>query len=301
MRKILNLLGVTLSICFVVLMLVGCGGKSSEEKPVDDENVTQTSTNETPVTEETIKITAIGLEDPVTMVKNFAPLCDYLSKEIGKKVEFIPSSDYEKAVQGLEQGTVDIAHLGPVTYVQAHDKFKAEALVKAIEGKDTEYSSVIFVRDDSAVKDVKGLMGKKVAFGDKDSMSSNCAPKYLMYNEGVKESDLAEAKNFTSQDEVISQVLNKNYDAGAVKESIFEKNKDKGIKILGKQEHIPTFAITAREGLDAKLKEDIKNALLKLKDVEILKAVDKKYTGFTSVTDEDYAWVREAMVKLDIK
>ena len=297
MRKALKFLGVTLTICLLTLTFVACGANKSE----DNLPTNETQVNKTPVKEEIIKISAIGLEDPVTMVKNFEPLCVYLSKEIGKKVEFVPSSSYEKAVEGLEKGTIDIAHLGPVTYVQAHDKFNAEPLVKAVESGKTEYSSVIFVRDDSTIKDVTELKGKKMAFGDKDSMSSNCAPKYFMYNAGVMESDLAEARNFTSQDDVISQVLNKNFDAGTIKESIFEKNKDKGIKVIGTQENIPTFAITARAGLDAKLKEDLNNALLKLTDVEILKAVDKKYTGFTSVSDDDYTWVRDAMAKLNIK
>ena len=303
MKKVLKLVSLILVLSLTIFAFAACGAKPTVEKDVGSEEPVQDSRSDKEVksSDEVIKISAIGLEDPITMVKNFDPLCKYLSNEIGKEVKFVPSATYEDAVNKLKDGSIDMAHLGPVTYVQAHDGFGGEPLVKALEGGETEYSSVIFVRNDSSIKDVTELKGKKVAFGDKDSMSSNCAPKYFMFNKGVKESDLAAAVNHTSQDTVISNVLSKDFDAGTVKESIFEKNKDKGIRIIGKQEHIPTFPMTVRKEVDSKVKEDLKKALLKLTDTEILKAVDKKYTGFTEGSDADYAWVRDAMNKLGIK
>lgn len=303
MKKLAKLLSLLLVLSLALFSFSACGEEKSKKSSKSSKTSSEKSdrTNDAD-SKDTIKISAIGLEDPVKMVENFAPLCKYLKDEIGKDVEFVPVASYEKAVEGLENGTIDMAHLGPVTYVQAHDRFGAEALVKAIENGKTEYSSVIFVRNDSKITSVAELKGKKVAFGDKDSMSSNCAPKYFMYNKNVKESDLAEAKNFTSQDEVISQVIGKSFDAGTVKDSIFEKNKEeKGLKEIGRQDKIPTFAMTVRSGLDQEVKEKLKQALLKLKDTGTLSAVDKKYTGFTNVSDDDYAWVREAMEKLNIK
>ena len=297
MKKAVKLVSLFLILTMAMFVFVACGPKSSEESSTGSSTESQPETK----AEDIIKISAIGLQDPVKMVEQFTPFSQYLSKEIGKKVEFVPCADYAKVVEGLKNGTIDMAHLGPVTYVQAHDGFGGEALVKGIEKGKFEYSSVIFVRGDSPIKSVKELKGKKVAFGDKDSMSSNCGPKYFMFNNGVKVEDLAEAKNFTSQDEVVSQVVNKDYDAGTVKDSIFEKNKDKNLKEIGRQTNIPTFSMTVRPGLDAKVKEDLKKAMLKLTDTEILKGVDGKYTGFTEGKDSDYAWVREAMNKLGIK
>ena len=304
MKKVIKLVSLILVVSLTIFAFAACGAKPTETANVDSEepaNSTGKSVDNTEKSNEVIKISAIGLEDPATMVKNFDPLVKYLSKEIGKEVKFVPSATYEDAVNKLRDGSIDMAHLGPVTYVQARDGFGAEPLVKALEGGKAEYSAAIFVRNDSSIKDVTELKGKKVAFGDKDSMSSNCGPKYFMFNKGVKESDLAAAVNHTSQDTVVSNVLSKDFDAGTVKESIFEKNKDKGIRIIGKQEHIPTFAMTVRKEVDSKVKEDLKKALLKLTDTEILKAVDKKYSGFTDVSDTDYAWVRDAMNKLGIK
>ncbi len=306
MKKAVKLLSFILILSLAVFVFTACGASRTNEDSSGSSESTEENSSETESTpatksEDTIKISAIGLEDPAKMIENFKPLCDYLTSKIGKKVEFIPAATYEKAVEGLKDGTVDMAHLGPVTYVQAHDGFGAEALVKALEKGKTEYSSVIFTKKDSPITSVEQLKGKKVAFGDKDSMSSNCGPKYFMYNKGIKESDLAEAKNHTSQNDVIFAVLNGDFDAGTIKDGVFDKNKDKDIKEIGRQEHIPTFAMTARTGLDAKVKDDLKKALLELKDTEILKAVDKNYSGFTEVSDEDYAWVRDAMNKLGIK
>lgn len=308
MKKAVKLLSFILILSLAVFVFTACGASRTNEDSSGPSESTEESSSETESTsttssEDTIKITAIGLEDPAKMIENFNPLCEYLTQKIGKKVEFIPSANYEKAVEGLKDGTIDMASLGPVTYVQAHDGFGAEPIVKSLENGKASYESVIFVRKDSKISKVEDLKGKKVAFGDKDSMSSNCAPKYLMYNKGIKESDLAEAKNMTSQDDVITGVLNGDYDAGVAKSNVFDKNKDKGVgfKEIGRQGNIPTFPYTVRPGLDSKVKEDLKKALLELKDEKILKSIESKYTGFTEVSDEDYAWVRDAMNKLGIK
>jgi phosphonate transport system substrate-binding protein len=308
MKKAVKTLLLMLVLAMAAVTFAACGqSKTSEQTPSSEPTATQpVNTQNESSTKDTnsnnvIKISAIGLQDPVTMVKNFAPLCEYLSKETGKKVQFVPSASYEKAVEALKNGTVDMVHFGPVTYVQAHDGFGAEPLVKALEKGKASYSSITFVRSDSPLKDAKELKDKKFAFGDKDSMSSNCGPKYLLHKNGIKVADLAEAKNFTSQDQVVSQVLGKTFDVGAVKDGVFEKNKEKGLREIGRLTDIPTFAMTVRPGLDTKVKEDLKNALLKLTDVEILKHVDKNYTGFMNVSDSDYQSVREEMKALGIK
>ena len=302
MKKAVKTLLLMLVLVISAFAFTACGqSKPSEPTPLNDSVAQPGNTQNDTNSKDIIKISAIGLQDPVTMVKNFAPLCDYLSKETGKKVEFVPSGSYEKAVEALKTGTVDMAHLGPVTYVQARDGFGAEPIVKALEKGKASYSSITFVRSDSPIKDVKELKGKKFAFGDKDSMSSNCGPKYLLVANGIKETDLAEAKNFTSQDQVVSQVLGKTFDVGAAKDGVFEKNKEKGLREIGRLSDIPTFAMTVRPGLDVKVKEDLKNALLKLTDVEILKLVDKNYTGFMNVSDSDYQSTREQMKALGIK
>ena len=247
-----------------------------------------------------IKISAIGLEDAAKMVKNFTPLCKYLSEKTGAKVIFVPKPNYTAVVEALGNKSIDIASLGPVTYVQARNKYGVEPIVKAEENGHSIYSSIIFTRSDSPLSTLRDLKGKKVAFGDTESTSSNCAPKYLLKQNNINVSDLAQTKNFTSQDEVISVVISKEYDAGAIKESVFIRNQSKGLKILGKFSTIPTFPYVARKGFDPNLKLKVKKALLDLKDPAILQSIEKTYTGFNEVKDSEYGWIQPAMIIIGI-
>ena len=46
-----------------------------------------------------LRVTAIPDETPTELQRKFKPLGEYLEKEIGMKVEFIPVSDYPASVE----------------------------------------------------------------------------------------------------------------------------------------------------------------------------------------------------------
>ncbi len=305
MSKLLKLSSLMLVVALAVFLFTACGGKTPAAGPegqAGGEQIQNSDQSDQTGSKEIFTISAIGLEDPEIMVKNFKPLCDYLSEKINMEVRFKPAPTYENAVQWLRDGTIDMASLGPVTYVQAHDGFGGEAIVKALEGGEAFYESVIFVRKDSLISKLEDMKGKKMAFGDKDSCSSNLSPKYLYSKVGIFEKDFAEAKNITSQNDVIQAVISGEFHAGAVKAHVFDKHKNEGVglKEIARKTEIPTFPYTIRPGMDAQVKEKLKNALLEV-DEELAKTIEPKYTGFTDVSDEDYQWIREAMQMLGIK
>ncbi len=84
------------------------------------------------------------------------------------------------------------------------------------------------------------------------------------------------------------------YDAGALKQSTFNKlNKDGQLRIIHSFDNI-TKPWIARNGLEPKVFDAIKESLLNLKDPAVLKEL-KEATGFLPATDEDYKFVREGM------
>jgi phosphonate transport system substrate-binding protein len=66
-----------------------------------------------------LRVSAIPDESPTELQRKFRPLGEYLKKETGMEVLFIPVTDYAAVVEGLATNKLDLAWLGGFTYVQA--------------------------------------------------------------------------------------------------------------------------------------------------------------------------------------
>lgn len=251
---------------------------------------------------EMIKLGVVPLESPAQMYKKFYPLAEYLSKETGREVVFKLTSSFTDAVKDLGTGLADICYMTPSTYIEAHDKYGATLLAKAVR-KGLPYSHTIIVtRADSPVDSLEGLKGKSFAFGDRMSTSSYLVPRYMLEKAGVRLSDLSEYRFLGHHDDVAKAVLLGEFDAGGLRETTAFQYKDKGLKFLKVSDNIPEFNFCSKPGLDEDLSKKIKDALVAL-DVKsagsaaIICSIDNDYTGFMEARDSDYAAVREMVKK----
>ena len=124
------------------------------------------------------------------------------------------------------------------------------------------YRCVIVARDtDKEINELSDLKGKSVAFASKLSTSGNLAPLYHLYTEaGIELKDLARYKNFRYHDSVAREVLRGNFDAGAVIDSVANRFKNRGLKIIDVSEPIPGLPIVVRADVSPKLIEAIKKS-----------------------------------------
>src|SRR5690606_41792641 len=67
---------------------------------------------------ETLRVSAIPDEAPTELLRKFKPLGEYLEKELGMKVQFVPVADYPAVVEALATDRLDMAWLGGFTFVQ---------------------------------------------------------------------------------------------------------------------------------------------------------------------------------------
>ena len=58
-------------------------------------------------------------------VEQKAPLQAYLEKALGRPVRLVIPTNYNATVEGLGNGSLDIAYLGGLTYVKAHELYGA--------------------------------------------------------------------------------------------------------------------------------------------------------------------------------
>lgn len=79
-----------------------------------------------------LNIGLIPAEDNEEMVKKFKPTIEYLEKKLGTKVEPFVATDYSGVIEAMRSKKIDIAFLGPFSYVLAVDKADAEAFAVGV-------------------------------------------------------------------------------------------------------------------------------------------------------------------------
>lgn len=93
--------------------------------------------------------------------------------------DFILYSNYERQVDAQFNGTLDIAWNSPLAWVRANRMARArDQSVSAVAMRDTDcdLTSVLVVRNDSAIALPGDLIGKTIGFGAIDSPQANLIP-----------------------------------------------------------------------------------------------------------------------------
>jgi phosphonate transport system substrate-binding protein len=85
----------------------------------------------------------IPTEETIQELTIYKPVIDYLSKQTGKKIEFYMPTSYSTVVEAMVNKWVDVAVLGPYSYVIAHEK-DPDIIVFATYAKRPLYVAQIF-------------------------------------------------------------------------------------------------------------------------------------------------------------
>lgn len=255
--------------------------------------------------EAVLRFGVVPLESPAVMAKKLIPLCGYLSKKLGKPVELKVALNFDGAVKDIGENVTQLCYMTPSTYVEANRKYNVRVLAKALRDGKPYHHSVIVVRADSEIRSLADLRGGTFAFGDMKSTSSHIIPRAMLKNAGIDIEDLRFYDYLGHHDDVAKAVLNRDFDAGGVMESIAYKFKDQGLKVLQLSDEIPEFNICYSSSIDEKDLAVVKTSLISIsvstpEGEAILKAIDPGYTGFAAADDGDYNSIRIVMSKLGI-
>lgn len=252
----------------------------------------------------TVYFTAITLYHPIVMYQKYQPLMNYLTEHTPYKFELKLSQDYRDIIDFLKTNKVQVALLGGVTYLEAKKQFDVVPILKPVGANGKPFYRCVFITKDAnnKINKLSDLKGKSIAFASKLSTSGNLAPLYHLYSTtGITLNDLSGYKNFRYHDSVAREVLRENFDAGAVIDSVAERFKDKGIRIVGVSEptpEIPGLPIVVRADASPELVKAIKKALLSLnyknsKHRKMMEQWDEEFRyGFVEATDSDYDSIR---------
>jgi phosphonate transport system substrate-binding protein len=169
------------------------------------------------------RVSAIPDEAPTELQRKFKPLGQYLQDKIGRKIEFVPVTDYAASVEALVNKKVDMVWFGGFTFVQANIRSKeaVEPLVQRAE--DETFRSVFITPARSGIHQLEDLKGKTFAFGSPSSTSGHLMPRSFLLKAGVNPDKDMRVSFSGAHDATALAVAGGKVQAGALNISVWEK------------------------------------------------------------------------------
>jgi phosphonate transport system substrate-binding protein len=265
-----------------------------------------------------IKIYFTPSVDAKRITTNAKQLVEFLEKETGYYFTTAVPASFIAVVEAFGTKKADIAGLNTFSYLMAHEKYGAEALLRIVrDGNETSYKGQFITRFDSGIDSIPDINGRSFAFVDPSSTSGFILPSALMQRRGIKPSETVFAMR---HDNVVIMVYQKQVDAGATYyapphpetgeildarmrvQQQFPDVEGK-VKIIGFTEDIPNDPWVFRKDLEYEMKEKVIDALLKFVSTEYgQKAMYEIYdiVGLIPTKDSDYDVLRNMLREQNI-
>ncbi|MGZ3474295.1 MAG: phosphate/phosphite/phosphonate ABC transporter substrate-binding protein, partial [Polyangiales bacterium] len=103
----------------------------------------------------------------------------------GVAFDFALFSNYERQVEQLLKGHIDIAWNTPLAHVRVKRKTEGKSRSLGMRDSDRDFRSKIVVRKDSGITSIEQLAGKTLAVGSRDSTQARILPLQFLREAGV--------------------------------------------------------------------------------------------------------------------
>lgn len=242
-------------------------------------------------------------------------LKDYLAKALKMPVDLVQASGYGPTIEAMRANRIDVATMGPLSYLIAVQKAGAEAL--ALPGNSAgplTYRSCFIVRADSPIHTLEELIRdtKKytISFVDPASTSGHLIPRVFLESKGLDvEKDFRKMFFSTSHPLSLYTVTGGKVDVAATMPSMIRAMEDNGklkageIRILWESQDIPGSPVTIRKALPDSFKKEVLAAFVGLakadpelaaalqvttkhKDFQYYPANDSMYDGLRAIAKD---------------
>ncbi len=304
---IVMLIGVT-----AVLLSTGCTTSSqsgSNELLGDNPNSTVKQTKDSEQQLSSLNIAMSPSQSSEDQRQKRQLLAEYLQDQLGLPVNIEIPQDYETAIDLIAEGKVQMAYLGPFSYVKAKQRnFQLEPLVAYIDKRTGRpwYTSVIVANTQSGIKTIEDLKGRRVGFVNQSSTSGYLVPAaYLKSHKIDPEKDFGELQYTGSHNSNAVALESGEVDAIGINMPTYLKAQKSGrlpldkYQVIWESDPIPNAPIVISRQLPHQLKSNLQKALINApQDLAALSGA--KSDGYTLVRDEDYEPIRTLQRILEI-
>ena len=176
-----------------------------------------------------LRVGGIPDQDASRLVRRYGGFAEYLSRNLGVEVEYIPIVDYAAVVTAFSQGKLDLAFFGGLTGVQARLLDRgAQAIVQ--QEHDAEFHSKFIVRNDVAANTLGDLSSLAsdltITFGSESSTSGHLMPRHFLQQTGLDaDSSFKSPPNYSGSHDLTWRLVESGAsDIGALNEDVGLQN-----------------------------------------------------------------------------
>jgi phosphonate transport system substrate-binding protein len=233
-------------------------------------------------------------------------LAQALGAALDMPVDLVPAASYSAVVQGLQGGRIDVAELGPATYVQMQRSGASARPVAAMvrqAGVLTRYHALLVVRSGSRFRRWQDLQGRTLSLVDPASTSGALLPRQAMKAQtGMHLEDYFSRVSYAgSHTRAIAAVRDGLVDAAFVSSDSLEMAqqrkavKEGALRSLWISPPLPTDPLVVRRALCPALQARLRSVWLARQPLLLpaLQLLGKQ--GLVAVDESDYAQVADML------
>ena len=176
----------------------------------------------------TFKVGGIPDQNSARLARRYDSFANYLSTELGVKVEYVPSINYAAVVNAFGKGELDAAFFGGLTGVQARLQNPGSVALAQREN-DAKFHSKFIAGNDlnlTSLEELKTRSGElSITFGSESSTSGHLMPRHFLKAAGIEaDVDFAIPSNFSGSHDLTWQLVESgSFDIGALNEDVWDR------------------------------------------------------------------------------
>ena len=242
------------------------------------------------------------VEDPAVYESAWSDFLKHVEKVTGKRTKYFGLQNYAAQIEAMRSGRLHLSAFSTGSLVYAVHLAGAVpfAIMRDGKGPSGYHLIVITQAKNDKINTVADLKGKRVAHVSQTSSSGHQAPVFFFSRMGV-----APGKDYTiafsgKHDNSILGVVNGDYDAAAVADTVLERMVVRGVvkasdyKVIYTSPVFPTAGFAYAHTLEPKLVERLREAFLSFKFEGT--SVGKEFKGRTGFATVSYAKDWESVI-----
>jgi len=235
--------------------------------------------------------------------QDYVNLIKIIEDLTGIEITPIRVTDYNAAVEAVRANRAQIAWYGGKTYIQAVEIANVEAFAAGVRKGDTDasYFAYFVVREDSDLKMLADVKGKKLALNSIGSTSGDLIPQVELVKAGlsVKNKDDFQNVHYAgSHDACLLAVINKHVDVCGMSSRNFDARIADGtikldqVRIIHRSSPVPPPPLAYSKNLPLEVRNKIKVATLEAHKYGKIGGYGGEMSHYIEVTDSDYDVLR---------
>lgn len=232
----------------------------------------------------------LNQQSPLLTAERWNPIFTYLQEKTGLSFVLRMGQNVQATDNMMGSGGFDLVF----TNHNFHPKYDGMYKVIATWG-DRPVFGVIAVPENSPIRQLKDLNGKRVAYPSRDAFVAYSVPKAALGKAGVQEQEVLAG----NQDSALGQLSGGLVDAAAVNSRFltqFAGRKNFRYREIFTSEPYPDLAVLVHPRVPADQAKKIQAALVDMKNDPLATAIleRNRFPGFSVATEKDYDGVRRA-------